>query len=303
MKESRTLKLLSGIDFNVKKNYKLKRKAEKIKSIMYDPSYPLTIWDHSIRNGLRDIHVRIFSNEESDKVRTILFIHGGGWATGDIDSYKPVCVNIARHTGHPVVAVDYRLAPEFKFPAAVDDCYFVAKSIYEDYFEGLIPGKVILLGDSAGGNIASAVSLMAKDRGMFLPESQILIYPSTYNDHTEKSPFKSIVENGYDYLLTSKMIQDFISLYKNSDEDDTNPYFAPLLAKDFSNQPPTLIITAELCPLRDEGEFYGEKLEEAGGDVVIYRMPDSLHGFFSMPYSSKKVKKAYELINEFLEST
>lgn len=301
LKESKTIKLLSNIGIDVKKHYKLKRKAEKLITSLYKPSYTYTVWDHSIRDGFRDIHVRIFTAPDSDKEKTILFFHGGGWATGDIDSYKPVCINIAKHTGYPVVAVDYRLAPEHKFPAAVDDCYFVMNAIHDNYFEGLVPEKIILVGDSAGGNIAAAVSLLARDKGGYVPESQILIYPSTYNDHTENSPFKSIIENGYDYLLTAKMIEDYISLYKNADEDLTNPYFAPLLAEDFSHQPDTLIISAELCPLRDEGEYYGEKLREAGNEVEIYRMKDGLHGFFSMPYSYGKVKTAYEVINDFLE--
>lgn len=304
-KGHRAIKFLSGMDFDIKKHYKLKRKAEKLQSILYHPSFFNTVWDHSIRNGNRDIHVRIFSSglEVADKTKpdkAIVFFHGGGWVTGDIDSYRPVCVNLAKYTGHTVVAVDYRLAPEHKFPAGLDDCYFVTKSIYDNYFHGLVPDKAILAGDSAGGNIAAAVSLMARDRGEFLPESQILIYPSTFNDHTQASPFKSIVENGSNYLLTSKMVEDYISLYKSTDEDLANPYLAPLLSADFSNQPDTLIISAELCPLRDEGEYYGKVLMDAGNKVQIHRVRNSLHGFFSMPYANRHVKEAYSLINSFL---
>lgn len=298
----KTIKTVSNLDISIKKHYKLKRKVDKLKPFLFRPSFQHTVWDHKIRNGQRDIPVRIFTSPSANPDRAILFFHGGGWVTGDIDSYRPVCINLAKHTGHTVVAVDYRLAPEHKFPAGLEDCYFVTRALYHNYFEGTVPKKAILLGDSAGGNIAAAVSLMARDQGDFMPESQILIYPSTYNDHTPAAPFASIVENGTDYLLTSKMIEDYISLYKNTPDDLNNPYFAPLISKDLSNQPDTLIISAELCPLRDEGESYGEKLRAAGNQVSIYRMPDGLHGFFSMPYAYEKVKKAYGRINDFLDN-
>ena len=142
---------------------------------------------------------------------------------------------------------------------------------------------------------------MARDRGEFLPARQILIYPSTGNDHSEGSPFPSVRENGSGYLLTSKRVRDYMELYCPSARDMKNPYVAPLLAEDFSNQPDTLIITAEYCPLRDEGEAYGDKLREAGNRVEIFRMPDALHGYFSLPVRFTQVRRTYELINKFLE--
>jgi acetyl esterase len=150
--------------------------------------------------------------------------------------------------------------------------------------------------------LAAAVSLMARDRGEFLPSKQILIYPATYNDHTEDSPFPSIRENGKDYLLTSKQIQDYLELYTPNVEDRNSPYLAPLLAEDLTNQPATLIITAQYDPLRDEGEAYGLRLKEAGNKVKMYRMKDAVHGFFSLPWKSEYVIRAYEIINCFLSS-
>ena len=157
-----------------------------------------------------------------------------------------------------------------------------------------------MIGDSAGGNLAAAVSLMARDRGEFLPSCQILIYPATGNDHSEHSPFPSVRENGTDYLLTTKRVRDYMELYRSSEADLENPYYAPLVAKDLSNQPDTLIITAEYCPLRDEGEAYGKALELAGNRVKVFRMPDALHGYFSLPVRFSQVKKTYGLINDFL---
>ena len=147
---------------------------------------------------------------------------------------------------------------------------------------------------------AAAVSLMARDRGEFSVKKQILLYPAVYNDHTENSPFESVRTNGTGYLLTSKKICEYLDMYAADPLDKYNPYFAPYLAKDLSNQPDTLIITAEFDPLRDEGEAYGEKLLEFGNYAEAHRIPDALHGFFSLPYKYSHVKKAYELINKFL---
>lgn len=134
-----------------------------------------------------------------------------------------------------------------------------------------------------------------------MPRRQILIYPAVHNDHSDASPFPSIRENGSSYLLTSKRVCEYMELYQSSPSDLENPYYAPLLAKDLRGQPKTLIVTAEFCPLRDEGEAYGQRLGEAGNEVEIRRMPDALHGYFSLPARFDLVKRTYDIINEFLE--
>lgn len=164
----------------------------------------------------------------------------------------------------------------------------------------ITPDQITLIGDSAGGNLAAVVSLMARDRGEFFPRQQILLYPATNNDHTENSPFESVRTNGKGYLLTSKRMVDYMALYRSSDEDLQNPYYAPILCSDLSDQPRTLIITAEFDPLRDEGEAYGEKLREFGNDVEIHRIHDALHGFMSLSPGFKPVKRTYRYINDFL---
>ena len=141
---------------------------------------------------------------------------------------------------------------------------------------------------------------MARDRGEFLPTRQILLYPATGNDHTENSPFESVRTNGKGYLLTAKRMVDYMALYRSSDEDLQNPYYAPILAKDLSRQPRTLVITAEFDPLRDEGEAYGKRLAEAGNPVEIHRISDALHGFITLGAGFKHVRKAYTYINDFL---
>ena len=296
------LKALSYPDIDIKKNYKVERELVNLtsKRIIKPPLY--RVWDHDIPCGDHLVPVRIFAPPDGPNHPILIFFHGGGWVTGNIDSYDGVCADMAHLTRRMVVSVDYRLAPEYKFPAAPEDCYAVAREIYlNDSLLGTRPEEIALIGDSAGGNLAAAVSLMARDRGEFLPAKQILIYPATAADHSETSPFPSVHENGTDYLLTSKRVCDYMDLYRSGDEDLHNPYFAPLQAADFRDQPDTLIITAEYCPLRDEAEAYGHRLMKAGNRVMIRRIPDALHGYFSLPARFVQVKRTYEIINRFLK--
>jgi len=297
------LNALSYPEINIKKNYPFARELTKISLWRIKKPHLYRIWEHKVPCGDHKVPVRIFTPSEDTRRRVFLFFHGGGWVTGDIDSYDGVCADMAALTGRVVVSVDYQLAPEHPFPAGLEDCYAVAREIFlNDSLLGTMPEEIVLIGDSAGGNLAAAVSLMARDRGEFLPARQILIYPALGNDYSDTSPFPSVQTNGSGYLLTAKRIRDYMELYRSSEADLENPYFAPLMAKDFSRQPDTMMITAEYCPLRDEAEFYGEKLKAAGNRVEIVRMPDALHGYFSLPASFKLVKQTYEVINHFLSN-
>lgn len=297
--KKRILKMLSMPNINLKKNYKVYRKVLNLINTPSESIYKML--DYKIIFNNREIPVRIFIPEKNTPTKILIFFHGGGWVTGNIDSYTNVCANMANETNHMVISVDYRLAPENPFPAGVEDCYYVVREIFlNQNILNLKSEDITLIGDSAGGNLAAVVSLMARDRGEFLPQKQILLYPATYFDHGETSPYPSVHENGTDYIMTSKKIQDYMDLYVPNIEDRINSYVAPLLAKDLSKQPKTLIITAEFDPLRDEGEAYGEKLREYGNDINIYRMKDALHGFFSNPLNIDAIPKSYELINSFL---
>ncbi len=294
------LKILSAPHLSLKKYYKPYR---KLLNILNPPSEPIyKMLDHKIMVEDREIPVRVFIPKANPLPKVLIFFHGGGWVTGNIDSYTNVCANMANQTNHIVISVDYRLAPENPFPAGVEDCYYVTKEVFSTpEILNCKKEDITLIGDSAGGNLAAVVSLLARDRGEFLPQKQILIYPATYYDHSENSPYLSVHENGTDYIMTSKRIQDYMDLYVQNEEDRLSPYVAPILAKDLSNQPKTLIITAEFDPLRDEGEDYGRKLQHFGNDVEIYRAKDALHGFISNPLSNYDVDKCYEIINLFLK--
>lgn len=304
------LKALSYGDIEVENS----RHFANLKAI--DPLKPFyKMMDYTFYNGTYEIPTRLYLPDEAtfEKVLNygcnvttnlpvILFLHGGGWVTESVDNYNRVCARMAKETNHIVVSVEYRLAPEFRFPIGLEDCYTVAKAIFTKHFIlNVDPDQITIMGDSAGGNLTAALCLMARDRKEFMPKRQVLIYPATNNDYSEQSPYCSVKENGTDFLMTSLKMSQYLDLYQSKEEDRQNPYFAPLLANDFTRQPKTLIITAEYDPLRDEGEAYGEKLKDAGNDVEIYRIKDALHGFFALGIKYLHVQESFEIINKFLE--
>ena len=295
-----TLKALTALEPDIKKSYKLERRLHVLTAKVHRQPKGCETWDYFLEHDGYSIPVHFFKPDNLRKDFLLLYFHGGGWVTGGIENYMSACLSMAIGTGCMIASVDYRLAPEYKFPAAPEDCYAVAKEFFSGNIIDVNPDKIVLTGDSAGGNLAAVVSLMARDRCEFSPKQQILFYPSTYNDHSETSPFSSIRENGTGYILTSKRVCDVIELYRSSEEDLYNPYFAPLIADDLSSQPKTLIITAEYCPLRDEGEAYGQKLLEAGNYVKTVRIKDAIHGFLTLSPSLKYLNQSYRAINAFL---
>jgi len=269
--------------------------------------------DTKVYNGTYEVPVRLyFPSEEAisgkpvegEKYPVLLFFHGGGWVTESVENYDRVCSRMAQSTGHIVMSVEYRLAPEYRFPVPLEDCYAAAKALYTGHLVlPADPDRITIIGDSAGGNLAAAVCLKARDTGDFAPKKQILIYPAVSNCYTKKSPYKSVQENGQDYLLTAVKMEDYLKLYESSTEDRQNPYFAPILAKDLSHMPETLILTAEFDPLRDEGEEYGKRLKKANNYVEIHRIPDALHGYFALGIRFLHVKESFEIMNCFLNKS
>lgn len=251
------------------------------------------------------IPVRIFEPANRRRDDILLFFHGGGWVIGDIESYTPACITMADLTGAVVASVDYRLAPEHPFPAGLQDCYRVAHLLLDDpeLAEIADADRIVLIGDSAGANLAAVVSLMLRDRGQRGADRQILLYPVTYWDHDPKtSPFASVREHGADYRLTNTEVQEYLELYTHDRVDPKDPRVAPLMATDLTRQPRTLVVTAELDLLRDEGEAYGRALEDAGNTVRIQRVSSALHGFITLPRFARPVRDGYRAINEFLDA-
>ena len=266
--------------------------------------------DAQVYNGDHQVPLRLyFPSEEAMSAGLgqghtfpiLLFFHGGGWVTESVENYDRICSRMAQATAHVVVSVEYRLAPEHKFPIPLEDCYAAAKALYTDRFIlNTDPDRITVMGDSAGGNLTAALSLLAKERGEFMPRRQILIYPALGNCYTEDSPYESVKVNGSDYLLTSARMEAYLNLYQRTPEDRQSIYFAPILAEDLTDMPETLILTAELDPLRDEGEDFGRKLREAGNYVEVHRIAEAFHGFFALGIKFFHVQESFEYMNAFL---
>ena len=296
------LKLLSSPKIDMQKDYVWVRRMQQIFSAKPKKGYRILDKKIYSKDQTHDIPVRIFYPKEPLNDDVLVFFHGGGWVIGDIDTYTTACINMADLTGRVVYSVDYRLAPEYPYPSGLEDCYRVAETLMTHLeLSGMMEAsQITLIGDSAGGNLAAAVSLMLRDKGKIVPTKQILLYPVTYWNHTESSPFESIRTNGYKYGLTAKKVQEYMEMYEPNLAERKNSYVAPLMTKDLTHQPKTLVITAEFDPLRDEGEMYGIALREAGNEVVIQRIGGAVHGFITYPRFAESMTATYEAINIFL---
>ena len=208
----------------------------------------------------------------------IVFFHGGGWVIMSIESHDRMARRLADDAGAVVVSVDYRLAPEHKFPAAADDCYAATQWVAANAASlGIDPARLAVAGDSAGGNLAAVVALMARDRSGPAIAFQLLVYPVT---GTPWDGRRSYVDNGDGYVLTRLWMEWFTNHYARTDADRTDPYLAPLAAADLSGLPPAHVITAEFDPLRDEGEAYAARLTAAGVPTTSTRYAGQIHGFY-----------------------
>lgn len=261
--------------------------------------------DIMARDG-RAIPVRVYPPSVlSPKKRVLIFFHGGGWVIDDIDRYHKVCKQLSQITGSYVISVNYRLAPENKYPAGLNDCYEAAGRVYKYAVKrGVSPNDIILAGDSAGGNLAAAVSLKARDRGEFRIRRQILIYPAADCEFGEDSQYRSFHENGKGCILTAERMRGYFELYVNCPEEKNDPYVAPFKAKSLKGMPDTLVITAERCPLRDEGEAFAKRLYKSGARVMAFRIKKAYHGFFASDLQfNPHARKAVSMIMYFLRLT
>ncbi|HET7577792.1 MAG TPA: alpha/beta hydrolase [Bacillales bacterium] len=255
--------------------------------------------NRSIPGPEADIPVRIYSPDGEEPHPAVVFFHGGGWVIGNLDSHDNVCRALTNLANCVVVSVDYRLAPESKFPAAVHDCYAATQWVFEHPSElNIDSSRVAVAGDSAGGNLSAVVSHMAKERGTPELVHQVLIYPAT--DFTATT--ESLRENAEGYFLTKGEMFYFRDHYLSGPEDAENPMASPYLNNDYSGLPPATVITAEYDPLRDEGEAYALRLKEAGVPVTQKRYEGMIHGFVSMADELEQGKQALQFAADSLRS-
>lgn len=243
------------------------------------PEAVARITDRTISTGDGGLRLRQYvpmEAEGSSSAQGLVFFHGGGFVIGDLDTHDGLCRAIANAAGCQVLAVDYRLAPEHRFPAAAEDA-FVATCWVSDHAAdlGIDRHRIVVVGDSAGGNLAAVTSLMARDRGGPFLAGQVLIYPVT-NYHFGTPSYQEFREG---CLLTRGAMRWFWSHYLRDEADGTLPYASPLRAADLSALRPALVITAECDPLRDEGEAYADALVRSGVTVRLNRYAGQIHGF------------------------
>jgi acetyl esterase len=258
------------------------RKAD-LAAIQADAGVPEPVGeviDRYIPGPAGALPIRIYRPAGRTRSPVLLYFFGGGGVLGCIDTSDGICRTLTNSVPCVTVSVGYRLAPEHRFPAAVQDCYAAARWVGRHAEEiGGDDGKIAVGGDSAGGNLAAVVALMARDNGGPALAYQLLVYPNT--DFLSDTP--SLAENVDPYLFNKASVEWYRGHYLAVPDDGASPLASPLRADDVSGVPPATIITAEYDPLRDQGEQYAERLAAGGVAVTLTRYAGMPHGFFAMP--------------------
>lgn len=258
---------------------------DALASIFGPPETPATVEDRSVPGPAGDLFVRLYrpgappAGDGAQPRPVLVWFHGGGFVIGSVPSYDNVCRALANGAGCLVASVDYRLAPEHKFPAAVDDTYAATAWIAEHAAEwGADPARVAVGGDSAGGLLSAVVTQLARDRSGPRLAFQLLVYPGTDWD----LDFPSVRELASGYLLERESIAWFRSQYLRSDADEDDPRASPLRAERLDGLPPAFVVTAEYDPIKDYGTRYVDRLSEAGVAVEHRHYPGTIHAFLSL---------------------
>ncbi|MEE9372998.1 MAG: alpha/beta hydrolase [Saprospiraceae bacterium] len=247
-----------------------------------------------------DIRSMAFKNKEAKQKPLVVFIHGGGWCIGSIESHREQCIRVSEASGLSVLSLEYSLAPEHPYPQAVEECIDAVEWILKENTLGFgDSSKLVLMGDSAGGNlsIAMAYDRLIKDRAREIVEV-VPIYPVT-DCHSDKGGSFSDYSKGY--YLTKVLMDTFNAHYFKNGGDRTVPMVSPLLSGDFQDFPDTYLITAGFDPLRDEGEAFAKKLNKAGVNVTMKRYEGAIHGFFGLSLFGTKGITAVNELGEYLK--
>ena len=255
--------------------------------------------DRLVQGSEASIPIRIYTPEKAERLPVIVFFHGGGFVLGNIKAYDKICRRMSLLTKSIIVSVEYRLAPEYKFPAAPTDCLDVTKWVAENAVSmGADPEKLVVMGDSAGGNLAAVTAIQARDQGGPAIAFQVLVYPTV----DARMTYPSIEENGKGYILTKDLMTWFTDHYSRTPSDKEHPLMSPILTKDLSGLPPALIQTAGFDPLRDEGIDYAQELKKTGNEVIHTNYEGLVHTYYTMPGFSKKCLSTHLEIGRVLRS-
>jgi len=256
------------------------RRVETAKVLGGEPDVLGRVEDLSIPGPAGEIPARLYASEHGGLRPALVYFHGGGFVFGNLETHDAVCRALAKESGAVVISVDYRLAPEHRFPAAVEDAHAatVWVAAHAQHL-GIDAHRIAVGGDSAGANLATVAAIRCRDAAGPALAAQVLFYPLTDISSFETTSHRELGEG---YYLTRASMEWFNGHYLASSELTHHPEVSPLLASDLSRLPPTLVITAEFDPLRDEGEAYAKRLQQAGVPVTLTRYPGMIHGFVAM---------------------
>ena len=250
-----------------------------------------------VRDG--EIPVRIYRPTTDTNLPLILNYHGGGWAVGNLQNNDYYCAVLAQRVGALVISVDYRLAPEFKFPTAVYDAYDALLWATQNAESlGADATRVCVTGDSAGGNLSAAICLKSRDLGGPKIKYQALIYPAT----DSKLQFASLEAHAEAPILTKHDILNYLEMYLGKPEDRFSPLLSPIYALDLGGLPPALVVTAGYDPLCDDGQAYADRLNAEGTPCEVLHYPEDVHGFFTLPNHSKSGRQAIEEVAQRIKA-
>ncbi len=258
----------------------------------------MTVTDGTIATEAFEIPIRTYRPADAASPSPgILYIHGGGFISGDLDTNDTVAWGLAEETGAVVVSTHYRLAPEHPFPAAHDDCYAALCHVAENAAAfGIDPAHLAICGDSAGGNLAATVTLAARDRGGPKIAAQAILYPGFRTDGT----LPSFTTYGEAPIQNKASTDKYRALYMPDPKTHTNPYACPLMASDYGNLPPALIHVAGVDAARDEGELYAERLAEAGVDAAYRVAEGMIHSFMRARFDGPAAAAEFNVVTDFL---
>lgn len=274
--------------------------ARKFSKAMFpDPEEPEPVGDvMELEVGDEGVPVRVYVPEAQGPFPTVVYYHGGGWVIGDLDSHDETCRVLCSESDCMVVSVDYRRSPEHKFPVPLEDCYTALEWVVKDSLTMQVDtDNIFVAGDSAGGNLAAAVALMARDRDGPPIAHQTLIYPVTNHSYDTVS----YEENDEGGILSKAMMEWFWNHYLPSDVHGKNPYASPLQAKSLEGLPDATVVTCGLDPLRDEGAAYAQELEDGGVSVNHINYDDCIHGIAQMLVDPMDLSRSRELMSDIAE--
>lgn len=260
----------------------------------------LAVEDVTAATPSGEVPVRIYTPGAAESYGLLVFIHGGAFFLGSLDTHDHMARSLARETGYKVISVGFRLAPEHAFPAGLRDCYGVVRwAVAQGESLAWDGTNLAVAGDSSGGNFVAAIAAMAHDEGFDHITHQVLFYPSLDLDF-DVDRYASLRENATGYGLETAGLKPFNAFYLACGADPADPLVSPLKREDLTGLPAALIITAECDPLRDEGERYGQRLREAGVDATVSRYAGANHGFVANFSWIPEFHRAFQETAEFL---